>query len=100
MNQPNRELTEFPSATKQAMSSVYEKCSTSSWEQHELESTTVLPPPGYRYPRRGAFTHSDLIGNAVIASIESSGSFDGGNFSHYNISIKTIRFLSRIGYRS
>jgi hypothetical protein len=88
MNQPNRELTQFPSTATHAMSSVYEKCSTRSdtpdmdsrrirsWRQHEMESTTVLPPPGYRYPRRGAFTHSDLLRGAVIASIESSGSFD------------------------
>jgi hypothetical protein len=89
MNQPNSELTQFPSAATHAMSSVYEKCSTRSsdiadmdpriirsWKQHEMESTTVLPPPGYRYPRRGAFTHSDLLRDAVIASIESSGSFD------------------------
>jgi hypothetical protein len=76
MNQPNNdELTQFPSAAKHAMSSVYEKCSTRS-DMDSLESTTVLPPPGYRYPRRGAFTHSDLMRNAVIASIESSGSFD------------------------
>jgi hypothetical protein len=87
MNQPNRELTQNPSTSTYAMSSVYEKCSTRSdtpdmdsrrirsWRQHEMESTTVLPPPGYRYPRRGAFTHSDLLRGAVIASIE-SGLFD------------------------
>jgi hypothetical protein len=89
MYQANNELTQFPSAATHATSSVYEKCSTQSdtadmdsrrirsWKQHEMESpTTVLPPPGYRYPRRGAFTHSDLLRDVVIASIESSGSFD------------------------
>jgi hypothetical protein len=79
MNQPSSELTQLPSGAKHAMSSVCEKYSR-SWEQHEVESTTsttvFLPPPGYRYPRRGAFTHSHLMRNAVIASIESSGSFD------------------------
>jgi hypothetical protein len=102
MNQPNRELTQFPSTATHAMSSVYEKCSTRSdtpdmdsrrirsWRQHEMESTTVLPPPGYRYPRRGAFTHSDLLRGAVIASIE-SGSFDESrnedecNVQHFNL---------------
>jgi hypothetical protein len=75
MNQPNGELTQFPSAAKHTVSSVHEKCST-RLDMDPRSNTTVLPPPGYRYPRRGAFTHSDLMRNAVIASIEASGSFD------------------------
>jgi hypothetical protein len=85
MNQLSSELSQFPSAATPGASSFYEKCSmrsdmdrqsNRSWEQTELEPTTVLPPPNYRYPRRGAFTHSSLLRSAVLASIETSESCD------------------------
>jgi hypothetical protein len=86
MNHPNSEPSQFPSAATPVTSSVYEKCSmwsdvdrrrNRSWEQTELESTTLSPPPpNYRYPRREAFTHSGLLRSAVLASIETSESCD------------------------
>jgi hypothetical protein len=96
MNQPNSEPTQFPNAAKPAMSSACEKCSTRSDMdprrnrlQHEMESTTVLPPPNYRYPRRGGFTHSDLLRSAVIASIESSRSCDDDcNVKLFDLTLK------------
>jgi hypothetical protein len=93
---PNTESAHFPCASmnmnhttstpSQNEETVHEKLSMSpgmdarmnqSWEQNEMESPKlILPPPHYRYPRRGAFAHSTLLRSAVLASIDSSGSCD------------------------